>query len=241
EASATSTTKYKVCDVVILEHTTESSIQTKVVSWENFIKNKDSYKYVDPWSEGAYPIGLIVDPQKKTFIYLRTMVIENATVVDSSEDTFCDLLFNSLHDGLGNTKSLMTQTYIDKNIIDKIRSTSSIFYNGASGQLTQFIPARDENALLKRVFYDNDKGWQKFRDKIEELNAIIGDSEHYPTTYHQGINVFYTYTSSLVKTTDSSGINYTFYTGNNELDVPLALQGSKTDRIVYGILMNDEE
>lgn len=241
EATSTSTTKYKVCDVVILEHTTESSIQTKVVSWENFIENKDSYKYVDVKSKGAYPIGLIVDPQKKTFIYLRTMVIENAPVVDSSEDTFCDLLFNSLHDGLGNTKSLMRQTYIDKNIIANIRYTSSIFYNGSGGQLTQFIPSRDENVLLKNVFYDNNKGWQDFRDKIEELNTIIGDSEHYPTTYHQGNNVFYTYTSSLVKTTGPSSINYTFYAANNELNVPLHEQHNKTDRIVYGILMNDEE
>ncbi len=241
EASAT--TKYKTGDVVILEHITESDIQTKVISWENFIENKDSYKYVDIYSKGAYPIGIIVDPQKKTFIYLRTKVIANAPAVSSSEDVFCDLLFNSLHDGLGNTKSLMRQRYIDKNIIGVLSSTVSIFYNGSNNQLTQFIPSRDENVLLKNVFYDNDKGWQNFRDRIEELNAMMGDEDNYPTTYHQGINAFYTYTSSLVKTTDSlsSVVSYTFYTATNQLDVSLFGQGSKTDRIVYGILMNDEE
>ena len=249
DTASKATTTHKRGDVVILQQnayssqTGSASIGTKVISWEEFKQTYQNYSYPgDAWKQGEFPIGLIVDPQKKTFIYLRTKVI-NDPVVGSTEDVFRDLLFNSLHDGLGNTQSLMRQEYIDKNIIDVLPSTNSIFYNGANHELTQFIPSRDENVLLNNVFYNNDKGWQNFKDRIEELNAMMGDEYIYPTTYHQSINAFYTYTSSLVKITNSpsSNVSYTFYTANNQLDVPLSEQNNKTDRIVYGILMNDEE
>lgn len=207
--TASEATKHKRGDVVILQQnayssqTGSASISTKVISWEEFKKTYQNYAYPgDRYSQGEFPIGLVADPVKRTFLYLRQL-----------DGTVYSAIKNYIYN-IGTLESTMYSNGIENfyqiknwsNNISQLLSMSnsdSIFYSG-TGSFKQFIPSHEESVIRKRII-DNESSNndEKFYERLIELSNLMQDSTNYPGLQGPSsivtTNLFYCFNSTMIK------------------------------------------
>ena len=219
------TTIHKRGDVVILQQKKTSTdyltIGTKVISWEEFKETYQNYHCSgDIHAEEEFPIGLVADPDKRTFLYLKEL------------DGVYESIKNNI-ESLGNTfySNGIENTHLIKLLGISITDHSGIFYNGSNSQLNQFIPSVEESVMGKAID-SNDA----FYFRLVELNKLMNDSIHYPIPYGpygHASDVFYCLNSTFIKSGNSF---YAFNGYGDSYSITYLGQGYME---FFGIYFND--
>lgn len=229
EVGGASTTKHKRGDVVILQQLS-GSINTKVISWEEFKETYQNYHCSgDRYAQEEFPIGLVADPDKRTFLYLKELSGDVYTNIKSNIEGFGNTFYSN---GIENTHSI--ELLIGTSITNH-EGSDGIFYNGANHQLKQFIPSFEESVIGKLVKLD-DMNSDIFYDRLVELNNLMNNSTHYPIPYgpHSNKNdVFY----SLNSTFRLSGATFYTYHGYGSPYIITSLHEGYME--FFGIYFND--
>lgn len=226
-------TTHKRGDVVILQQRTSPgmSIGTKVISWEEFKNTHQNYAYPgNRYTQGEFPIGLVVDPAKRTFLYLRQL---DGTVYSQIKNSISGMENTMYSNGIENSYQIKKK--VNVNLL-RHSNVDSIFYNG-NGNLKQFIPSYAESAMSKQIVEDAYYG-EKFYERLIELNELMQGPGYYPgiltePTNSIATNLFYCLNSTII---EDGGA---FYIGNAQGgDSPVSLWNSGYMEF-FGIYFND--
>lgn len=227
-------TTHKRGDVVILQQRTspDMSISTKVISWEEFKNTHQNYAYPgNRYTQGEFPIGLVVDPAKRTFLYLRQL---DGSVYSKIKNSISGMENTMYSNGIENSYQIKKNV---NNTLWDYSSADSIFYSGLRNQLKQFIPSYAESAMSKQIVEDAYYG-EKFYERLIELNELMQGPGYYPgiltePTDSIATNLFYCLNSTIMEEGGE------FYIGNAQGDDSSVSLWNSGYMEFFGIYFND--
>jgi hypothetical protein len=237
--------KHKTGDVVV--RTDYNKGTYKVISWEEYESNSSEYPDA---------IGLVVDPQKRTFIYRELVyklfansdgveILDNASSFEDGIETFERIAMLQRYGNAGSASDNFPVFYHFRGVANL---NGSIFY---CREKSCYVPALHEwqivhRSLMDNIFYDAAGGY------VSKLDILIGRSTGSPVVSNSFIprdkygmpRIFYSQTATIGKTliigNNTKYIHYPFSLG---ADVPNWTNADENCDVcpIFGLYTEDEE
>lgn len=253
-----STTKFKTGDVVYLVNPHYSGGRIGIVKFEDFIKNVDDYRPSSSdisYESKKVAIGLIADPIKRTFCYLRTLprqvyknevekkLLDGYTSFTDGEETH-DRIKQILNQ-YESAEPYFPSFYTLEKDYNALTWTYSLFYGNTVGpKIKSYVPALYEIGKTGLLDEKEEYGNKCIIDYVISLL-------NYPSVYFDcygkfedngGEHIFYTLSSTIARK-NTTGIDNSFKCIDvlSGIDYRGDYDSTKHSCAVFGIYTEEDE